>query len=238
MSISRILFIVFLLTTADVSANEKILIVTEDFPPYSFLNKEGSVQGIATEGIKEIFSNAQLNFDIKLMPWARAYEIAKTQPNVIIYPIAQMKSREEQFHFICPIAQKLVFTFYRLVHRDDIEIVNLEDAKKYIIGVVRDDSIHIMLKGLGFITNKNLDIAANGDITIKKLLHGRVDLIYSSESLMKSRLSKQGFEMEAVKAIFQIPQYKDKEVCLALNKQSNPDLVKGLKAAHKNMAKQ
>lgn len=216
-------------------ANDKVFIVTEDYPPYSYLDNNGEVVGLATQAVSALMAEAGLNHTIKLVPWARAYEAALKKPNTLIYPLVYLESRKDKFHFICPISHITDFYFFRLISRNDIKVTALNDVKNYVTGVVRNDSIHQFLLKAGFINDKNLDIAASDSVTLKKLQHGRVDLIYTSQATMTSRLKELGLPPESVTALFQIPQYKEQALCIGMSKQTNPALVLKLNQAHKRI---
>src|ERR1035437_4785529 len=70
--------------------------VTED-TSYSFL-KEGKVIGSATAVVELRLKQACFsNYQISLYPWARAYDMALKEPNVLIFLIARTPAREQQF---------------------------------------------------------------------------------------------------------------------------------------------
>ncbi|WP_372770718.1 substrate-binding periplasmic protein [Pseudoalteromonas sp.] len=229
--------LVFLLLTFGSWAGNSIRIVTEDYPPYSYLDEQDKVTGKATHAVTAIMDQAKLAYTINLLPWARAYDQASKNPNLLIYPLVYLDSRKEMFHFICPIAYISDFAFYRLTSRTDIDISSIEDAKRYVTGVIRFDSIHLFLLESGFEDRKNLDVASSEDITLKKLQHGRVDLIYTSKITLKRRLKALDLPDDFLSPVYQIPQYSKQPLCIGLKKGSDPELVRRLKQAHQKFLK-
>lgn len=217
-----------------VFANSAVQVMTEEYPPYSYLDSKGNVAGTVTQIVEEILQSANINYQINLVPWARAYEATIKKPNTLIYPIVFLDSRKDKFHFICPVSHINDFYFFKLHSRTDIAVTNLAEAKKYVTGVVRNDSIHHFLQKSGFEKGKHLDIAVDDIVTLKKLQHGRVDLIYTSKASMAPRLKVLGLTEQSVTPLFQIPEFKEQPLCIGVNKQTDPALLQKLKAAHQN----
>jgi polar amino acid transport system substrate-binding protein len=77
-------------------------------------------------------------YEIRLMPWARAYKQIINKPNKILFSMTRTPQREYLFKWVGPIANNS-FVFYA---RSDskITINSLEDAKdeKYKVGTYLD----------------------------------------------------------------------------------------------------
>src|ERR1039457_4975179 len=75
---------------------ETIHAVTEA-TSYAYL-REGKVAGPATEVVELTLRKAGFaEYQIKLYPWARSYDMALKEPNVLIYLIARTPARESLF---------------------------------------------------------------------------------------------------------------------------------------------
>ena len=61
---------------------EHITIVTEHLPPYNYL-EDGEARGMSTEVVQAALDAAGHTYEIRFMPWARAYQIALTKPNTL-----------------------------------------------------------------------------------------------------------------------------------------------------------
>ena len=66
----------------------RLQIVTEQFPPFNY-RVNGVLKGASVEIIQALLVESKLDANISLYPWARAYEIAKHSPNVLIFSIAK-----------------------------------------------------------------------------------------------------------------------------------------------------
>ncbi len=146
--------------------------VTED-TSYSYL-QNGKVAGPASEVAEATLKRAGLNdYRLALYPWARAYDIAQQEPNVLIYLIARTPAREPLFKWVGEIMRS-EYHFYKLRERKDIAVSDLQAAKNYSVGVLRDDVRHQYLLGQGF---TKLVVSAKNADNFRKLLNQQVQLV-------------------------------------------------------------
>ena len=144
---------------------------------YTFLAGD-RVAGPATEVVEKTLQTAGLtDYQIKLYPWARAYDMALKEPGVLIYLIARTPVREQQFQWAGEVMQ-IQYHLYRLRNRTDIHVGTLADAKNYTIGVMRDDVRQQYLQTKGFF---RLVLSAQSIDNFNKLIKHQVDLIPLAE---------------------------------------------------------
>lgn len=172
-------------------------VVTEE-TAYSYL-RDGEVAGPATEVVETTLQRAGLgDYQLGLYPWARAYDLALSEPGVLVYLIARTPEREALFHWVGEI-MRIDYHFYKLRQRKDIEVPNLEAAKKYRIGVLREDVRHQYLQANGF--DKIVVTAHNSD-NFRRLLHGQVDLVPMPEQDMLTLCIEAGVDPATVEKVF------------------------------------
>jgi len=98
----------------------------------------------------------------------------RSTPYTMLYTVARIPQREDEFAWIGPLHPRKVFLF-KLKNRTDIQIDNLEDIKKYRTGVLSGGSVEQF-----FINNKLSEyyhlVNYSGQL-LKMLLMGRLDLI-------------------------------------------------------------
>ena len=75
---------------------EEIKIVTTEFPPYNY-EENGKITGLSTKVVRAVLKELGMNSEIKSYPWARAYEMALKQENVLIYSILRISEKENLF---------------------------------------------------------------------------------------------------------------------------------------------
>ena len=173
--IAIVLFMIFLLSVPGGLAQE-LTVISEDNPPFNFI-KDGVFTGSSTEVVREIMRRLGLPAEIQVLTWARAYQLALTQPNVVLFSTVRTKEREDLFHWVGPI-YKARFGFYAR-RGSGPYLTCLADAKKVgAIATYKDDVREQLLKSQGF---TNLDSSKSPASNLKKLLAGRVDLwLYSN----------------------------------------------------------
>ena len=146
---------VFVLTLAVNAQGTSIKVVTEEWPPYT-CSKNGKIEGVVSEIIRAALDRSGLDYTIEVYPWARAYEMAKKEKNVLIYSIFKLPTREHLFKWIEIDGLSVNMYLFSPKHRTDIHLNELDDAKKYKIGVTRETSTHHFLLSKGFTEGVNL----------------------------------------------------------------------------------
>ena len=158
--------------TASITHAGTIRAVTEA-TPYTYL-KDGKVAGPAAELVELTLKRSGFTtYQTNLYPWARSYDMALHEPNVLIYLIARTPARENQFKWVGEVT-KIQYHLFKLKDRQDIVVRNLQDAKNYTIGAMRDDVRYRYLEAQGF---TRLVISSESIDNFNKLLNRRVDLI-------------------------------------------------------------
>jgi len=179
-----------------VAHGETIKAVTET-TPYTFL-KGDRVVGTATEVVEKTLQAAGLtDYQVKLYPWARAYDMALKEPGVLIYLIARTPVREQQFQWAGEI-MKIQYHLYRLRERSDIQVKTLADAKNYTIGVMRDDVRQQYLQTKGF---HRLAMSAQSIDNFNKLVKRQVDLIPLTEDDASSLCMQASFDCAGLERV-------------------------------------
>lgn len=155
-----------------------LTLVTEEFAPYSYL-EHGKVAGYATEVLEAALAQAGIDYSVQIYPWARAFQMARTQPNVLIYSIVRTPEREQQFQWIAQLAPRSVY-LYKLKARHDVTARTVDELRRYRIGANRGDVVEEQLHKLGL----NADLAAQDETSLRKLVVGRLDLMVASERML------------------------------------------------------
>ncbi len=153
-----------------ISAAQLSVVTEEGSLQYS---KGNEITGIATELVKAVLEQANITGDFQIYPWTRAYNLAQTQPNVLIYSMARTPQRENKFKWIGEIAP-LDYKFFRLKSNNSINPKILEQAKKFRVGVINQGAIHHFVNSHGF---NNVSVVSNSSAHLRVFLNKRVDLI-------------------------------------------------------------
>lgn len=169
--ISGILFITWLLI-GGTAFGQAIQVVTEEYPPFNY-SENSNVLGFCTDVVKEVLTRAKLDFSIHSHPWSKSYQMAQSQPNVLIYSIARNVEREPLFKWVDVIARTEVY-FFKLKSRVDIKIKRFDDIKKYKIGAVRDDfrAQWLMKQGIA----NQLNLVPSDSHNMRNLFDRKIDI--------------------------------------------------------------
>lgn len=176
-----------------------IEVVTED-SLYAY-PRGGKVVGPGTRIVEETLRGAALTeYRLSLYPWARAYEKALHEPNVLIYPVARTAIREALFKWVGEI-DRVSLNFYKLRSRTGITLNSLEDAKRYTVGVVRNDTKQTFLEQQGL---TRLVVSANNRDNFQKLLNQQVQLLPMSENSARLASAAAQVDFASIEEIYSI----------------------------------
>ena len=218
-----------------VNAQQPLSIVTEIYPPYQTLDTNKQLGGIATERVKRIIEQAGINYTIEFLPWARAYQKALVQPNVLIFSMMKLSARQESFIWLAPLCDVEV-SFYKLKGREDIQLHSLQQAKKYRIGVGRNQGNTTFLQEHGFGVNKNLIVVNSNEQLRKMLVHDRIDLILTTDAYITEMVNSEEVYAASLEREFTVNSLR-RTLYLAANKASSAELITKLTTAYQQLPK-
>lgn len=203
----------------------KIRVITSFYEPYSYA-EEGVAQGIAVNQVRKIL--AQLHFfpPITVYPWARAYNIALSTPNILIFSMARTPEREKDFHWIGPV---IGFDVHLFKHkdRDDIKVEQLSDLKNYSIGTLRKDVKGIYLKKHGVTTNE----LTSEETGIKLIMNNRLDMLPADMNATRYRLEKMGLSPDTLQSAYHLTDISH-PLYLAFSRQTALETVTAFREAY------
>lgn len=178
-----LMFVVLMLLVAGgsasaIAAQPPLRIVTEELPPYN-MTQNGRVTGMSTEVVEAVLKEIGVQASIQPMPWARAYELALNESNVLIYSIARTPAREPLFHWVGPIAPTQWY-IYSLADRP-VKLDSLDDAHGHQIATVNQDVGEQYLVSKGFRIGEELQSSTKYEHNYRKLKVDHVELWISNE---------------------------------------------------------
>jgi polar amino acid transport system substrate-binding protein len=205
-----------------------LTIVTEPDSPPSSMIVDGILTGSSVEIVKEIQKRVGDTSAIEVLPWARAYHIATSMPDVLLFSALRLPEREDLFHWVGPILHPQ-WGFYALKGKV-APISSLEEAKKFkSIGTYRNDSQEIFLKSHGF---TNLDSATTVTVSAKKVASGMIDVFVSKDISLAYTLASAGIPEESIENVYN---YLDGSMYLVFSKGTDLGTVKTWEKALQDM---
>jgi polar amino acid transport system substrate-binding protein len=189
--------------------------VTEEYAPFNY-SKDGRITGIAVEQVEAMAKAAGIDYTLEIMPWARAFATAENRPKTCVFTTGYNRERAGRFVWVNPLLKDQMVLLKRKGEAyDGLTIVKARTLK---VGSQRGDFAVEALQLIGF---KDIDLAADIDITLRKLLSGRIDLMPTSIKTYE-KLVQEGHPVE--KAMLMAGQVYG----IACNKQTPPELIKAL----------
>lgn len=177
--LARLMFAVLACVALRAVAEEPLRIVTEELPPYN-MTADGRLTGMSTEVVQAVLKAVDMQADIQSMPWARAYDIALNNENVLIYSITRTAEREKLFKWVGVVAP---MHWYLYAKPDSgIRLTSLDDARQFQIATLKQDAGEQYLLANGFKLGQNLQSNNKYIYNYEKFKLGRVDLWISIEA--------------------------------------------------------
>ncbi|MBQ4839588.1 substrate-binding periplasmic protein [Pseudoalteromonas luteoviolacea] len=162
-----------------ISAQDNALSVyTEHFAPYTIVGEGNRLSGSAVSKVNQALTLTGIETNIEVVPWARAYNMALSQPNVLLFSMAKTHQRTPLFHWLYKITT-LKYDFYSL-RSGKISVASIEDALTYTTVAIRGSYEESKLLSLGFTETDNLVVVANMEQAWQMLSKGRVHTMFAS----------------------------------------------------------
>ncbi|WCE31432.1 substrate-binding periplasmic protein [Vibrio sp. SCSIO 43137] len=181
-STSLILFFLWFISIP--VASHDLRIISEDFPPISYMNN-GKVNGIGIDIAHNLLKSIDASYgNIELYPWSRAFYVVSKNRNTLITSMARTSDREHLFKWVGPILDRKIWLYK---HNADKEVIikKLSDAKRFITSAMRSSASDIQLQNAGFEEGNNLELVTQEIQQIKMLISKRVKLIAMNELTFK-----------------------------------------------------
>lgn len=202
-------------------------IITEEYPPLSYI-EDGKLTGSSVGVVREILRRMERPEEIEILPWARAYHLLKTEPNVVLFSTTLTKERENLFHWVGPLCIAKNGFYKKKGSR--LQINSIEDAKKVpTIATYKEDAREQMLKSWGF---ENLDSSKSAVSNLKKLISGRVDLWLYDNLGMPGVAKKAGVDPGNIDLVLSIDEVS---LYIAVSKQTSDEMVERWRDTFRNM---
>ncbi len=197
-----------------------IEVVTEQYPPFNF-EKDGFVQGVATEVVQAVLEELEIEKEIKVMRWGRAYRRATRRANVLIYSIGRTADREELFHWVGIVAPLDIYLYSKSRGRS-FDINKEDDLKHFSIGVVEGD-----MRDQYFSLNKDLRIKRykNSRELFNALVNKEIDLLPAAQLNFPYLVEHLGYNLDEFRELFFIEELSNEGLYMAFGKRTELKIV-------------
>lgn len=214
------------------SEEEFLQIYTEFNMPNNYQEEEsGPVVGYATELVREVLDKSGIDYDIQLVPWARAMQAIDSSPNVMVYSMARTAEREDKYHWI---GKTLPLDFYLYGLRSQLENLpkTLEDAVDSRIGVVRADVVELYLDSKQF---TNLVYVRDMSLSFNMLKRDRIDLFPYTNLEAGLFAQRNGFDENDLIGVIKLDEISN-DLFMVTSKTTSASILEKLRVAYKEVA--
>ncbi len=158
-------------------------LLTEELPPYA-MKVGGKPAGATVEIVSKLFERTGLDYNLRIVPWKRAYVTTLEEKNTCIFPVQRSQEREVKFHWVSPI----VITQTGFYTRNDFDknLSTLNDVEGLKIGSYKGSAAAEYLNSQGYKTSLITRDAPN----IQKLKAGRID-VWAADTLTAVHMMKE-----------------------------------------------
>lgn len=198
---------------ADNSATLQLF--AEEWPPYHY-QKHDKIGGLNYEVVAQICRRAQVECDFTLIPWPRAYRMARQTEQSGVFSTMQSPERLPLFHWVGPIAAPAISLYQLSGDKDASALLNSED-RTLRIGTIRDtQERRILFSEKPHLRQKNLPEFLNQNTVYEALFVGRVDLVLGNKLSLLHYLNTNGLNYDRVQLV-EAPGRSTEGTYLALN---------------------
>ncbi|WP_144206647.1 substrate-binding periplasmic protein [Shewanella donghaensis] len=148
---------------------EKITVYTYQNAPFAE-QTDNNHRGMIIEIVAELFTRAELDYEVVFNPLKRGLTMTARSPNVCVLPIERTQQRESDFVWVGPV----LISRYGLFSdtKNSIPLVTLHDAREYSIGTFLGSGISEYLVSF----SHEVQLTSADNLNLKKLQKGRIDL--------------------------------------------------------------
>lgn len=191
------LLALLMLPAVDAAEAAALRLITEENSPASF-TRNGVLTGQYVEVAREIQARTGSQDAIQVLPWARGYQAALNEPNVVLFPTTRSAAREALFQWVGPVNTAISAFFAK--RGAGLRISDLADAKAVSgILVPRGWYMHDQLVKLGF---NNLEPTNTPEQMVAMLVNGRAPLMYAMQTGIAGLLAQSGVRLTDVEPVF------------------------------------
>ncbi len=226
-SLSAIAIITF--SCGFAQSQDSLRLITEDYPALNYI-EDGQLKGPSVDIVKEIQKKLNIMIEIEVYPWARGYGMLEKYDNIALFTTVRTVQRENLFKWVGPIAHAKYAFFAK--KGSNIKLSNLNDAKKYEIGVQRGGVNEQFLKNEGF---THLQVVNDPALNLKKLMNGRFDLWYSGVTAARTTAKKENVSPREIEAIYYVA--SSLKAYIAFSKNTSEEVIKSWQNAFDELYK-
>lgn len=210
----------------------RLNVYTEQFYPFNYTINgtiDEEIKGYSTELVQAILAEAELEYEIHIVPWIRALRALDRAENVLVFSMFRTPEREADYTWVAPLFS-MDFHLYGL--RENLPDLprTLKDAEDFRIGIVRGDVLEEYFEKLDIIELVLVNDYANN---FPMLFRGRIDL-YAEANLAAGPLAQNsGYNPDELVGVVDLEFNSD--LYLVASKYTDPALLQRIQIAYESL---
>ncbi len=186
-----------------VAAQEELLIVTGEYPPFHY-KEGGKLVGSCTDIVKEVITRMGYIPNIKAYPYKRSFQMIKDGEAAAIYAMSSNQDRVAVMYMTEPLA--IVSDMFFKRKADDISWDTMKDLRPYIVGFTEGfnyaERFKTAVKEQIFKVDRITQGSGSAEWQhLMKLKKGRIDLAIMEANLGNFLIKKHAPEFDSIEAI-------------------------------------
>lgn len=176
-------------------------------PPFFWLDDNNQPQGANYDLAMALMAHTKLKGVIEELPWARAVVEAANKPDIVLLTALRTELREKQLQWLGTVhtAQAHLLAMKK---NSNIQIIDFEDAKKYMVGTIRGYGAADFFINKGFVEGENLKLLSSQTQLWSMLFKGRIDLVLDNLTTAQFEINRAGVSIEDVNSLMSIDALK------------------------------
>lgn len=211
----------------------KIRFVGEQTIPLLYENTQQVKVGAMLELAQVLSDHIKVEATFEILPWARAYETALQEPDVVLIAALKTPQREQELQWIGKVLEAKA-NLIALKERSDIKINHIDQAKEYVVASVRGYGAAKYLVRQGLSEERNLVLTSQQSQMWRLLFSKRVDLVVANLEIGRFETQHIGLEPTLMHSTMQILELKS-ELQFATGLSTSDYTVKRLRDGLKDL---
>lgn len=208
-----------------------VTLLTEEYPPFNFLDEEGRLRGIGAEVVQSMAAQLGYGKPIQSMAWKRVLQRIDDEENIGVFSMTRTPQREDHYHWVGPIVPANA-GIYQLGNAIK-PVQSIEDLRNAgLIGVQAGGADEQALRSYGF---DNLEPIHNPRGGVHMLATGRIDLLVSSDVELFKQLKDSDLTRSEIEMVYQ---FSSGDLYLAFSKKTSEVVIRVWQDAYDQVVSQ
>lgn len=217
-----------------ITANPKMNVLTEQYYPLNYTESgidDDPIIGFSTALVKALLAESGYDYQLQIVPWARAMRAIDTAENVIVYSMMRSPDREDKYHWIGEIWPGSIY-LYGLKKNFTPIPQSIDEIKHLTVGISKGSVAGNYLQRNGFTQLQSV----KSTNYLKLLRRGRIDLFPFVDFSMILIAEREGFDQDEFIAVHEMSEIST-PLAIAASKRTKPEIISRLKTAYISLIK-